>query len=110
MNMLWEKCPCHAIIVTTLNGSLYLSSAPAYPSKTNKSFDVNVVPETLRRTNLGDLNQDGTIDILDILQEINIILGIIDPTLAQICASDLNADGTVDLLDIILLVQMVLDQ
>ena len=59
---------------------------------------------------LGDLNEDGAIDILDILQEINIILGIIEPTIAQICASDLNADGTVDLLDIILLVQMVLDQ
>ncbi len=58
----------------------------------------------------GDLNEDGTIDILDILQEINIILGVIEPSLAQICASDMNADGAIDLLDIILLVSMVLDQ
>ena len=60
--------------------------------------------------NLGDLNEDGAIDILDVLQQINIILGIIEPTLAQVCASDLNADGTIDLLDIILLVQLALDQ
>ena len=58
----------------------------------------------------GDLNEDGTIDILDILQEINIILGVIEPSLAQICASDMNTDGAIDLLDIILLVSMVLDQ
>ena len=58
----------------------------------------------------GDLNEDGTIDILDILQEINIILGVTEPTLAQVCASDINADGAIDLLDIILLVSMVLDQ
>ena len=58
----------------------------------------------------GDLNEDGAIDILDILQEINIIIGVAEPTLTQICASDLNADGSIDLLDVILLVQIVLDQ
>ncbi len=32
-------------------------------SKTNKSFDVNVVPETLRRTNLGELNQGNLVNL-----------------------------------------------
>ena len=58
----------------------------------------------------GDINGDGSVDVLDVLQEINIIIGVTDPTLEQICASDLNADGYIDLLDVILLVQVVLDQ
>ena len=57
----------------------------------------------------GDLNEDGVVDILDILQTINIILNLNEPSMIQVCASDLNVDATIDLLDIILLVQIVLD-
>ena len=60
--------------------------------------------------NLGDLNVDGAIDVIDILQQINFILGTLEPNLQQLCASDLNADGTIDLLDVVLLVQIVLNQ
>ncbi len=59
---------------------------------------------------LGDLNVDGAIDVIDILQQINFILGTFEPNLQQLCASDLNADGTIDLLDVVLLIQIVLNQ
>ena len=57
----------------------------------------------------GDINTDGNIDILDVLEQINFILDIIEPTEADICASDLNADDNIDLLDSILLINIILN-
>ena len=57
----------------------------------------------------GDINTDGNIDILDVMQQINFILDITEPSEADICAADLNADGNLDLLDSILLVNMILN-
>jgi len=56
----------------------------------------------------GDLNQDETVDILDILVTVNIIIGNIDPTDFQLCAADPNQDGTIDILDIIIVVDMIM--
>ena len=58
---------------------------------------------------MGDLDGDGIINILDIILEVNIILGIIDPTPQQETAGDLNADGNIDILDVIALVNLILD-
>ena len=58
---------------------------------------------------LGDINGDGIINILDVIVEINIVLGAVDPTPQQESAGDLNADGTIDILDIISLVNLILD-
>ena len=57
----------------------------------------------------GDVNADGNIDILDVLEQINFILDIIEPTESNICASDLNQDGNLDLLDSILLINIILN-
>jgi len=57
---------------------------------------------------MGDLDGDGIINILDIILEVNIILGVIDPTPQQETAGDLNADGNIDILDIVQLVNMIL--
>ncbi len=57
---------------------------------------------------LGDLDGDGTVNILDIVLEVNIILSIVNPTPQQETAGDLNADGNIDILDIILLVNIIL--
>jgi len=58
----------------------------------------------------GDINTDGNIDILDVLEQINFILDIVEPTEADICASDLNADDNIDLLDSILLINIILNR
>ena len=57
---------------------------------------------------MGDLDGDGIINILDIILEVNIILGVIDPTPQQETAGDLNADGTINILDVVQLVDMIL--
>ena len=53
---------------------------------------------------LGDVNSDGTINILDIVQLANmILLGQFEQT------ADLNMDGTLNILDIVLIANIILD-
>ena len=59
---------------------------------------------------LGDLNQDYVIDILDIVQLINIVIGNQDPTVTQYWSADLNSDGMFNVLDVVLLTNEVLDR
>ena len=53
---------------------------------------------------LGDLNQDGIINILDIVSMVNIVLDS-----QQNTSADLNNDGVINILDVILLVNIVLE-
>jgi len=51
----------------------------------------------------GDVNNDGSINILDVVNVVNLILS----DQFDICA-DLNADGSINILDIVLIVNMIL--
>ena len=58
---------------------------------------------------LGDINIDSTINILDIVIVVNFVL---EPTLPDICsswASDINSDGTINILDIVQLINIILE-
>jgi len=55
-----------------------------------------------------DLNDDGIIDILDIVQTVNIVMGNINPSATQACAADVNGDTIIDILDIVLIVNIIL--
>lgn len=57
----------------------------------------------------GDLNQDGVIDIADIVREINILLGRGNPPTAyERWAEDVNDDGEFDVTDIVATINIVL--
>ena len=57
----------------------------------------------------GDVNNDGLINILDVIQTVNIILGANPkPTDYELWASDMNQDGNIDILDIVLIVNTIL--
>ena len=57
----------------------------------------------------GDVNNDGLINILDIIQTVNIILGAnLNPTDYELWAADLNQDDNIDILDIVLIVNAIL--
>tara|TARA_Y100000996_G_scaffold137140_1_gene104273 strand:+ start:494 stop:805 length:312 start_codon:yes stop_codon:yes gene_type:complete len=58
---------------------------------------------------LGDINFDSSIDILDIVLIVNIVLDIFNPSELQILASDLNQDQMVNILDIVQVVNIILD-
>ena len=57
----------------------------------------------------GDINQDLSVDILDIILAVNFILGQQNPNNIQFFASDLNSDNIINIQDIILLLNIILD-
>ena len=57
---------------------------------------------------LGDIDTNGSIDVLDIVIAIDIIIGDIAPDSYQSWASDINGDGETNVLDVILLVNIIL--
>ena len=68
---------------------------------------ITISPQTFE---LGDLNQDGEINILDVVTEVNIILEIILPTESQLLAGDINSDGILNVLDIVMIVNLILGE
>ena len=56
----------------------------------------------------GDMNQDGMIDVLDVITFVNIILDFVEVTDYHWIAGDLNGDNSLDILDIILIVEIIL--
>ena len=57
---------------------------------------------------LGDINQDSLINILDVTGLVNIDLGLVDADDCQLQAADLNLDSTINILDILALVNLIL--
>lgn len=58
--------------------------------------------------NLGDINQDLIINILDVVNLVNFIM-IEDPSGIEFYLSDLNSDDTINIQDIILLINIILN-
>jgi len=56
---------------------------------------------------MGDLNQDGLVNVQDIIISINIILGG-DPSDYELWSGDFNQDNVIDILDIVLLINLIL--
>ncbi len=57
---------------------------------------------------IGDINFDSSIDVLDVVLIVNIILGVLDPTDVQLIAADLNSDNVVNILDVVQIVNIIL--
>ena len=57
---------------------------------------------------LGDVNNDNTVDVLDIIFTINIILNNYTPNESEIWAADINHDDSINIQDIILIIQLIL--
>ena len=57
----------------------------------------------------GDVNQDMTLDILDIVMLVNFAVGNTNPTDLEFFLSDINSDLTIDILDIVILVNLILN-
>ena len=57
----------------------------------------------------GDVNEDNIIDILDLVQIVNIILGAINPSGMMFLLGDMNNDNIINIQDIILTINVILD-
>ena len=78
----------------------------------NSDIDSNInIPVTLNISIFaGDVNQDGVIDVLDLVKVVSIIIGNYNPTDLEYSLSDLNGDGVVDVLDVVTVVNIILNQ
>ena len=56
-----------------------------------------------------DLNLDGSVNIVDVIGVVNIIIGLSSPTETQLCSADINADGTVNIVDVIAIVNTIIN-
>ena len=78
----------------------------------NDSIEPSVIPINLIVSDsgliLGDLNQDGVLDVLDVVRLIQIILDQYDPSSFELMLSDLNEDEIVNVQDIVLMINTIL--
>jgi len=58
---------------------------------------------------VGDVNQDMIVDILDIVMLINFAIGNTEPTDLEFYSSDLNSDDVIDILDVVILINIILN-
>tara|TARA_Y100001970_G_scaffold8767_2_gene10173 strand:+ start:1141 stop:5640 length:4500 start_codon:yes stop_codon:yes gene_type:complete len=80
-------------------------------NNTNAINDFDLLSVTLNTQSsflLGDLNQDGILDIIDVVSIVSIIMGNSDPSSLDQLLADLNQDGAMNVQDIILLVGIIL--
>jgi FtsP/CotA-like multicopper oxidase with cupredoxin domain len=68
------------------------------------SYEVDISDPLWDNINLGDINNDGNTDILDIILTVNIVLSN-----EYNESADMNSDGIIDILDIIQLLNMILN-
>ena len=74
-------------------------------SNTEKNYIRNIIAENYSEPQLlGDINEDGLINVLDIISVVNLILTSQNNELA-----DMNSDGQVDVLDIVSIVNLILN-
>ena len=59
---------------------------------------------------LGDVNQDGIINVLDVVNAVNFVTGQAEPTTYEYWAADLNSDSLLNILDIVQMVNLVIGQ
>ena len=77
----------------------------------NASVNSDVIPLVLNIQDqflIGDVNQDGIIDVIDIVRVVSIIMGNYEASDLEILLSDINEDGQINVVDIVTLVNLIL--
>ena len=73
------------------------------------SFTIQLLQDCDEDCVAGDINGDGSIDVLDVVNSVNFILGNSNPTEQEACAADVNSDGNIDVLDVVTIVNLILN-
>ena len=72
------------------------------------SIGLTSLPVNTAGVNWGDVNQDGFLNILDVVGTVNYILGNIELSEMGEIVVDMNQDGNINILDVVTLVQCIL--
>ena len=73
------------------------------------SFTITLPQECEENCGTGDVNADESIDVLDVVTTVNIVLGNIDASESEQCAADMNSDLNIDVLDVVTMVNLILN-
>ena len=97
------------LFVLDHNGDLVLSQniTSGLPSNLQSTI-IDLIESIPSGTILGDLNEDGTINVIDVVNLVNIILGG-SSSEQQLAAGDINQDGTINVIDAVQLVNIILN-
>ena len=71
--------------------------------------DINDIYEGPQSCEHGDINQDGVINVVDIISAVNYVLGQTEFTSEEFCIADFNMDNIVNIIDVVSLVNVILD-
>ena len=71
------------------------------------SFEITLEQECLDECLIMDVNNDEDINVLDIVNTVNIILGTSTPTNLELCAADANSDNTINVIDIVTIINYI---
>jgi len=94
-----EENSFHANLLADNTNILIANSNYDNPDPLNVSFTVSIDDSNL----IGDVNLDGSIDVLDVVSIVNIILSD-----SYTLYGDINSDGELNVIDIVLLMDMIL--
>ena len=88
----------------------YNQFCPPYPEcLTEGGIGYQDTSECPECSYIGDLNGDESIDVLDVVELLNCVLGLCNDNDECIYVMDINEDGNVNILDVVQLVNIVLD-
>ena len=73
------------------------------------SFTIDLPQDCEESCGSGDVNADESIDVLDVVTTVNIVLGNIDASESEQCAADMNNDLSIDILDVVTMVNLILN-
>ena len=68
----------------------------------------NIFSDVCEEVIVGDINADGNINVIDVVQLVSFILGNTSPSENEVSAADLNSDGLLNILDVVALVNIIL--
>ena len=89
-------------------GTAVANSASVAGNETDPDLSDNTASTQTQVTGLcGDQNDDGVVNILDVIFDLQIAAELVEPTPTQAILSDLNRDETVDVLDAIIALQHI---
>ncbi len=93
----------NSIVPYFVQNGIWLEPIDSLQTLYNEWLDTNIEFQH------GDVNEDSLIDILDLVQIVNIILGVINPSGMIFFLGDINSDNIINIQDIILTINIILD-
>ena len=106
INLYNDQSPCLTAGHVHVGGQLEVETARAAAEETIRTVIEHI--DDLYYV-AGDLNEDGIIDILDLVSMVSYILGSIELDAGQVLAADINEDGIINIQDIIGIINIIIN-